>query len=172
MTEPNLYADDANDLETLQNKVAQLEKQSGDYKMLIAEFENSRKRLAQDTERQRKYQYEPLVKDLLTALDNLDFAARAAQQTGDVSSLSKGVTATIAQFLDILKRYGVNRMEIGAGSKFDPNLHQAVMEQPTNDHAPGEIVSIMQQGFTLHDRVIRPASVIVASTPPAGAQIS
>ena len=61
-------------------------------------------------------------------------------------------------------------MDISAGSAFDPNLHQAVMEQPTTDYAPGNIVSVMQQGFVLHDRVIRPASVVVASAPPGSAQ--
>jgi molecular chaperone GrpE len=157
------------DSELLRLRIGQLEKQIGDYKIVIADFENSRRRLAQDAERQRKYQYEPLVKDLLMAFDNLDFAVKAAQATDKNNSLTQGVTATVQQMLDILKRHGVHRIDIAPGSAFDPNLHQAVMEQPTNDFAPGSIVTVMQQGFVLHDRVIRPASVIVASSPPAGA---
>ena len=158
------------DSETLRLQVGQLTKQIGDYKLLIADFENSRRRLAADAERQRKYSIEPLVKDLLLAFDNLEYAVKAAKATGETGSLTQGVTATTAQLLDTLKRHGVHRMDLGAGSLFDPNLHQAVMEQPTNDFKPGCIVSVMQQGFVLHDRVIRPASVVVASAPPAGGQ--
>ena len=158
------------DSETLRLQVGQLTKQIGDCKMIIADFENSRRRLAADADRQRKYSIEPLVKDLLLAFDNLEYAVKAAKATGETGSLTQGVTATTAQLLDILKRHGVHRMEIGAGSAFDPNLHQAVMEQPTTDYAPGNIVSVMQQGFVLHDRVIRPASVVVASAPPGSAQ--
>ena len=149
------------DAEALRARVGVLEKQAGDYKMLIADLENSRKRLAADSERQRKYLYEPLVKDLLAALDNLDFAGKAAKASGDEGPLSKGVAATIQQFLDALKRYGVTRMEIPPGSAFDPNLHQAVMEADTPDLEPGTVANVMQQGFLLHDRVIRPASVIL-----------
>ena len=166
------HYDEAADSEALRLQVGALTKQIGDYKLLIADFENSRRRLAADAERQRKYSIEPLVKDLLTAFDNLEFAVKAAQAsggaTGEGASLVKGVTATLTQMVDILKRHGVHRMAIPPGAAFDPNLHQAVMEQPTNDFAPGGVVSVMQQGFVLHDRVIRPASVVVASAPPAG----
>ena len=78
------------------------------------------------------------------------------------------MTATIGLFLDALKRHGVKRVDVGPGSAFDPNVHEAVMQQPTNDHDPGSVVQVLQQGFLLHDRVLRPASVIVASEPPAG----
>ena len=165
MTDDDLNAvplDDAPEGAALAARVGALEKQVNDYKMLVADLENSRKRLAQDAERQRKYQAEPLVKDLLTALDNLDFAGRAAAATGDTSPLSKGVTATIQQFLDALRRHGVTRLDIPPGTPFDPMHHQAVMEQPTADVPPGTVHSVMQQGFLLHDRVIRPASVVVA----------
>lgn len=152
------------DAETLRTRVGVLEKQAGDYKMLIADLENSRKRLAADAERQRKYVNEPLVKDLLTALDNLDFAAKAAKASGDEGPLSQGVAATIQQFLDVLKRHGVARMAIEPGQAFDPNQHQAVMEIASSEIEPGCVVSVMQQGFMLHDRVIRPASVILAKS--------
>ena len=157
-----------NDSETLRIRIGLLEKQAADYKLLIADFENSRKRLAQDAERQRKFLIEPLVKDLLTALDNLDFTLKAAVQLGDHGQLAKGVSATMQQFLDVLKRHGVHRMDIAAGAAFDPNLHQAVMEQPTNDYEAGTVVNVMQMGFTLHERVLRPASVILAAAPPTG----
>ncbi|OWK41732.1 nucleotide exchange factor GrpE [Fimbriiglobus ruber] len=154
----------------LRARVGVLEKQVTDYKLLIADFENSRKRLAQDAERQRKYAYEPLVRDLLNALDNLNYAAQAAKQAGDTGPLARGVSATINLFLEALKRHGVSRIDVAPGSPFDAHSHQAVMQQPTNDFEPGTVVAVTQNGFVLHDRVIRPASVVVASEPPAGGE--
>jgi len=152
----------------LQARVDQLEKQAADYKALIADFDNARRRPGSDADRQRKYATEPLAKDLLSALDNLDRAIHAATQSGESGALVQGVTATIALFLDVLKRHGVRRVDVGPGSPFDPHVHEAVMQQPTNDHDPGAVVHVVQPGYLLHDRVLRPASVIVASEPPAG----
>ena len=133
------------------------------HKLRLADFENARKRLLRDVEANRKYAAKTLVKDLLVALDNLDRALSAAKAAGDNGPLASGVSATARQFLDILARHGVTRIECGPGTVFDPHLHQAVMEQPTNDFEPGQVVQVLQQGFLLHDRVLRPASVIVAA---------
>ena len=76
--------------------------------------------------------------------------------------------ATHALFLDVLKRHGVTRVDAAPGTPFDPAVHEAVMQQPTNDFAPGAVVQVVQSGFLLHDRLIRPANVIVAAEPPAG----
>lgn len=150
----------------LQAKVDQLEKQVADYKLLIADFENARKRLAADQDRQRKYWTEPLVRDLIGGLDNLDRAADAAKKVGDTGPLAQGVTATIALLHDVFKRHGVTRIEVAAGTAFDPNRHEAVMQQPAPDGvAPGSVVQVLSHGYLLHDRVLRPASVIVATDP-------
>jgi molecular chaperone GrpE len=151
------------DIGALQADLDKAQRQIADYKALIADFDNSKKRLHQDAERQRKYAHEPLARDVLSAIDNLDRAMAEAKKAGDDGPLAKGVQATISLFLDILKRHGVKRMEISPGSEFDANLHQAVMQQPAEGIAPGAIVQVLQQGFTLHDRVLRPASVIVAA---------
>src|SRR5579885_390869 len=158
---------DAPNAAALQAKVDQLERQVADYKVVVADFDNARRRLTQDADRQRKYAIEPLAKDLLTGLDNLERAVQAAPKGGP-GGLVQGVTATINLFLDILKRHGVTPIEVAPGSAFDPHLHEAVTQQPTNDYPPGSVVQVLQQGFLLHDRVLRPASVIVASEPPAG----
>lgn len=152
----------------LQARIDQLERQIGDYKMLIADFDNSRKRLTQDAERQRKYAHEPMARDLLTVIDTLQWAVKSHEQNPEADALIKGVNATINLFLDVLKRNGVALIEVSPGGEFDPNLHQAVMEQPTNEHPAGRVVSVLQQGFKLHDRVLRPTSVVVACEPPAG----
>ncbi len=147
----------------LQAKIDQLEKQVSDYKLLIADFENARRRLAADHDRQKKYAAEPLARDLVNGLDNLDRAADAARKGGDVTALAQGVTATIALFLDILKRHGVTKIEVAPGTPFDPNHHMAVMQQPSGEVPPGAVTAVLQSGFLLHDRVLRPASVAVAA---------
>jgi molecular chaperone GrpE len=168
MADTNTTPDDSTDAVALRAKVDQLEKQVADYKLLLADYQNSAKRLKDDADRQRKYAAEALARDVLTALDSLDFAAKAARDAGDRGPLAKGVSAAISLFLDALKRHGVTRIEVAPGSPLDPAVHQAVMQQPTNDYPPGTVAGVTQSGFLYHDRVLRPASVIVASEPPAG----
>ena len=96
----------------MQARVDQLEKQVADYKALIADFENARKRLTQDADRQRRYAAEPLVRDLLGGLDNLDRAVQAATQAGESGALVQGVTATVSLLLDALKRHGAGDKQI------------------------------------------------------------
>ena len=153
----------------LQAKVDQLDKQVTDYKLLLAEMQTSGRRLREDADKQKKYAVEPVVRDLLAVIDNLERAIAEAAKAGDAGPLKVGVTATIAMFLDVLKRHGVKRIDTAQGSPFDPNQHEAVMEQPTNDVEPGGVYQVLAQGYLLHDRVLRPATVIVASAPPSGA---
>jgi molecular chaperone GrpE len=144
-------------------KVAQLEAQLGDYKMLVADLQTSARRLNDDAAKQRKYFAEPFARDVLDLLDNLERAAEAAKKKGESGVLLDGVTATLSAALEMLKRHAVARIEVGPGTPFDPNLHMAVTSQPSADHPPGSVVSVVQQGFTLHDRLLRPAAVIVVA---------
>jgi molecular chaperone GrpE len=164
----NAAAADGTELDAVRAKLDATEQQLNNYKLALADHENARKRLARDAEAQKKYATEALARDLLTPLDNLDRALSAARQAGEKGPLAAGVSATASQFLDALRRHGVTRIEVAPGTPFDPNRHEAVMQQPTNDYEPGEVVQVVQQGFLLHDRVLRPATVIVASAPPAG----
>lgn len=159
-TEPTA---DENEFDVLRKKLETAERQLSDYKLLIADFENARKRTARDAEQNKKYASEGLIRDLLMAFDNLDRALDAAKQAGDNGPLAGGVSATANQFLDVLKRHGAVKMDVASGTTFDPNLHQAVMQQPSKTVPPGSVVQVLQSGFTLHDRVLRPASVIVAT---------
>lgn len=145
-------------------KLAAAEKQLHDYKLVVSDYENARRRAARDAEVAKKYVVEPLARDLLGALDNLDRALEAAKKNGDAGPLATGVAATASQFLAVLQRHGVTRMEVAPGTPFDPNLHEAVMEQPSADLPPGSVVQVLQSGYQLHDRVLRPASVIVAKS--------
>ena len=75
---------------------------------------------------------------------------------------------TVSWMLDVLRRHGVTRIEVPPGAPFDPTVHEAVTQLPTNDHPPGTVAQVLQSGFLLHDRVLRPAGVAVAAEPPAG----
>ncbi|HEY2786164.1 MAG TPA: nucleotide exchange factor GrpE [Fimbriiglobus sp.] len=147
----------------LREQLSAAEKQVADYKSLVAEFDNARKRLNQDAARERKYAAEPIFKDLLGPIDNLDRTLDAAKKAGDTGPLVQGVAATAAQILEVFKRFGVTVIPAGRGTPFDPNVHQAVTQQPAADVSPGAVVLVLEKGFLLHDRVLRPASVIVAS---------
>ena len=151
------------ELETVRAKLAATEQDLHNHKLQLSEYVNARKRLLRDVETEKKYAIEPLARDLLTPLDNLDRALQAAKATGDVGALAIGVAATADQILGVLARYGITRIECEPGTTFDPNRHEAVMQQPTADFEPGQVVQVLQQGFMIHDRVLRPTSVVVAT---------
>jgi molecular chaperone GrpE len=129
-----------------------------------ADFENYQKRAARDRAEERRYATSPFAGDLLPALDNLDRAIAAAEQAGDNGPLAQGVALVQKQLLDALKRHGISRVE-AQGHAFDPNLHQAVMQQPSAEHPPMTVLQVLEQGYQLHDRVLRPARVIVSTSP-------
>ncbi len=135
-------------------------------KRMQAEFENYQKRAQRDRAQDLRYAQAPLAFDILGALDNLDRAVAAAQQAGETGPLVQGVAMVQSQLLDVFRRHGVMRIE-AQGEPFDPNLHQAVMQQPSKDQPPGTVLQVLEHGYRIHDRVLRPARVIV-STAPAG----
>jgi molecular chaperone GrpE len=153
------------DLDTLRVRAQAAEQERDQFLALLqrtrADFENYQKRSQRDREQERRYWDGPLVLELLPALDNLERAMAAARQAGESGPLVQGVALVQTQILDILKRHGVTRID-AEGQPFDPNLHQAVMQQPSAAHPPNTVVQVLQQGFMLHDRVLRPASVVVS----------
>ena len=150
------------------NRIAQLERQVADYKLVVADVQNSTRRLKDDADRQKKYSSESLARDVLAIIDNLERARDAAVGKGETGILVDGIGATIGATIDMLKRHSVRKIDVEQGSPFDPNLHMAVSQQPTNDVPSGDVYQVLQGGFTFHDRVLRPATVIVATEPPAG----
>ena len=129
-----------------------------------ADFENYQKRSQREREQDRRYVYGPFVLGLLPVLDNLERATAAARQAGESGPLVQGVAMVQTQLLDLLSRHGIKPIE-AQGKPFDPNLHQAVMQEPTADQPPNTVVRVLEQGFMIHDRVLRPASVVVATAP-------
>ena len=127
-----------------------------------ADFENYQKRNQREREQERRYWHGALALDLLPVIDNLDRAMTAAKQANESGPLVQGVGLVQTQLLDMLKRHGITPID-ALGKPFDPNLHQGVMQQPSADYPPNTVIQVLQQGFMIHDRVLRPASVIVSA---------
>jgi len=158
------------DLEALRERVAGLEQERDDFRNLLqrtrAEFENYQKRSQRDSAQERRYAHGALALDILPILDNFERAVAAAKQAGESGPLVQGVSLIQNQVMDALKRNGITRIE-AQGQPFDPNMHQAVMQQPSAEQPPNTVLKILEQGFMLHDRVLRPASVVVSVPAPA-----
>src|SRR5687767_15087154 len=123
--------------ETGVDELETLRKQVGEYRELAqrtrAEFENYQKRSQRERDQERRYWYSPLAFDLLPVLDNLDRALVAARQGGEAGPLVQGVAMVQTQLLEMLKRHGITPIE-AQGQPFDPNVHQAVIQQPSAEH--------------------------------------
>jgi molecular chaperone GrpE len=154
----------------LRTQLEAVEKARDEYRDLAqriqADFENYQKRNARELATERRFAQKPLAADLLPALDNLDRALAAAAQAGDNSALAQGVSMVQAQLLDALRRHGVTRID-AQGQPFDPNKHEAVAQVPTADAPPGTVVQVFEQGYLIHERVLRPARVAVSAAPPS-----
>ena len=134
-----------------------------------AELENFRKRTQRDKEEFRIFTRKELLLEVLPVLDNLERAVSHAGQNGEAQGLLEGVTMTVAQLRKVVEDFGARPM-VAVGAPFDPNLHQAMGQLETAEQPPGTVVSEYQKGYLLHDRLLRPALVVVAKAPvePAG----
>jgi len=126
-----------------------------------AELENYRKRAVREMQDLHRYANLPLMRDLLPVLDNIDRAIEAAEKTHDTASLLDGVKMVARQFADVFEKHHCTEIE-ALDQPFDPHLHEAISQQPSDDHPPGTVVMVTQPGFQLHDRVVRPSQVIVS----------
>ncbi len=122
-----------------------------------ADFDNYQKRALREAEIERKYAQRPLALEVLPALDNFD---RFLMNMKEENEITKGIVMMQKLLLDGLARQGIKRM-VCVDQPFDPNLHQAIMEQPS-DKPTGTILIEAEAGYVYHDRVLRPAKVIVA----------
>lgn len=151
--------------EELQTLRTELEQVTDLAKRSQADLENYRKRVARELEQERRYANLPLLRDLLPVIDNLERAVAAAGNSGEGGGLLQGVEMVLEQFRGVLAKYGCLRIE-AVGQAFDPNLHQAISQQPSADHPPGTVVLEAQTGYILYDRVVRHSHVIVSTAPP------
>ncbi|MDR1046116.1 MAG: nucleotide exchange factor GrpE [Candidatus Adiutrix sp.] len=137
------------------------------YLRCAAETENMRRRLQKERDEQARYASERVLKDFLPVLDNLYLALGYARDDGsaEVQSLAEGLRLTLKGFQDVLQDNGVRPVPAERGQAFDPNLHEALGQAPAGDIPPGAISQLVQRGYTLYDRLIRPAKVLVAVAP-------
>ena len=128
-----------------------------------AEMQNLRRRTEQDIEKAHKFGQEKFSTELLAVMDNLERSAAAAEASEDeaVQAIKEGVELTLKGFMDCFKRFNIEAVD-PLGEPFDPQLHQAMSIQESPDAEPNSVISVMQKGYTLHGRVIRPAMVMVS----------
>jgi molecular chaperone GrpE len=151
---------------------AEVEKNWDLYLRERAELENFRKRTQRDKEEFRIFTRKELLLEVLPVLDNLERALEHAGQGGEGQGLVAGVTMTVAQFRKVVEDLGARPM-VTVGTPFDPALHQAMAQQETAEQPSGTVISEYQKGYLLHDRLLRPALVVVAKAPagePAASQ--
>lgn len=144
----------------------ELDKTKKEYLYLLAEFENYKKHVIKERSDMRKYGSERLVIDLLNVLDIFETALRTEVTADALASFRKGMEMTATEFKGTLQRHGVEEMP-AEGQPFDPNLHEAISSEATDTVAEGHISRVFKKPFKLHDRVIRPGQVVVATKPKA-----
>ena len=178
--EPEVMADDQT-ADQPADPLAEAERQAAEFKdkllRTLAEMENLRKRTEREVADTRQYAIATFARDVLAVADNMHRALEAIgselRQSADakMKSLVEGVELTERELLKVLERNGVRKFS-PLGEKFDPNLHQAMYEVPDSDAAPGSVAQVIQAGYMLGDRVLRPAMVAVAKAAPKSAAAS
>ena len=145
--------------ERLVDAEAKRDEYLADLQRLAADFDNYRKRAARDQESLVARAAERLVQGLLPVLDDLERALQAADEHEE-AKLEEGVALVHRELTDLLRKEGV--AEIETDGAFDPHVHEALLAQPVDDAAQGQVIQVLQKGYRLGDRVLRPARVIVA----------
>ena len=129
-----------------------------------AEFENHKKRLAREMDEFRKFANESLIKEMLSVVDNLERAINSSSDAKQANpGLVEGIDITLKEILKIFEKFNVRPVE-SLKKRFDPGFHQAVMTEETDDYAEHIVINELQKGYMMHDRLLRPAMVVV-STP-------
>ena len=151
-------------IESLQAQLADAEKR---VLMAHADLENFRRRTRRDLQDQIKYAPLSLITDILESVDNLDRAVESYEKDPNVDGLVEGVKLVAQQISTTLENNGCKKID-AAGHPFDPNLHQALQMQPSNEYPANTVMMDLRPGFQLHDRVIRPTQVFVSTGPESG----
>jgi molecular chaperone GrpE len=144
---------------------AQLDDRGGQYMRIAADFDNYRKRTQREKEELEQQIKCSTINELLPVVDNFERArSHIKPQTEQETTIHKSYQSVYKQLVDCMKRVGVSPMR-AEGKEFDPNLHEAVMRQPTAEHPEGTVIEELQRGYMMGDRVLRHALVKVAAPP-------
>lgn len=159
--------DDINgsDIAQLEARVAELEASNAELRETVlrekAEIENQRRRLHRDLEQARRFANEKLLNELLPVYDGLEGGLAVAG--GDVASMREGISLTLKSLLKVAENHGMAQID-PLGQPLDPDRHHAVSMVEAPDSPPGTVVSVLQKGYVLNDRLLRPALVAVAKS--------
>jgi molecular chaperone GrpE len=131
-----------------------------------ADFENYKKRAAREKEEAIKYANSTLLERLIPIVDNFDLGLEAARGEGEKSPVFSGMSMVLKQLMDFLTDQGLQPID-ATGQKFDPNLHEAIAHEPSEEIPEGVVIRQTRRGYRLKDRLLRPSSVVVSSGPAA-----
>lgn len=139
----------------------------------LADAENARRQADRRSEDTRKFAITELARELLPVIDNLErvLQVKNATSSPDNDALVKGVESTFRMFLQTLERFGIKKID-ASGQRFDPSLHEALMEADDDTHPPATVTQVLENGYMIHDRLLRPARVIVSKRRPGTNQKS
>jgi molecular chaperone GrpE len=153
------------DTDVLQQEIEQLKNQAqGSLDKAVrahAELDNVRKRTLRDVENAHKYALEKFVNALLPVIDSMELGITAAESADEQSNLKEGMDLTLKMFRDALEKFGIAEIE-SQGQKFDPEKHEAVSMQELEGAESGTVTAVLQKGYALNGRLVRPAMVVVA----------
>ncbi len=154
------------DVEVLKKKLAEAEKKAEENwdkaVRAVAEMENMKKRIQRDLENAHKYSLEKIAKELLTVIDSLELGILAANSDHpEVQKHKEGSELTKKQLESVFDKFNIKAID-PVGEPFDPEKHQAMSMQPAADVEPNTVINVYQKGYTLNDRLIRPAMVVVS----------
>ena len=157
---------DNNDFNSDEDLKKELEQAIEDKKRALAEAENTRRRGIKDLEQSRKYGHLAFAREMLSVVDSLESAVNSSPQnkdelTDETKNFIVGVEMTLEQLKQVFNNHNISKID-PQGDKFDYNVHQAMFEKETDEVEPGLIIEVMQPGWSLHDRLLRPAMVGVS----------
>lgn len=160
------HENQSSELEVLQDEIESKVKEYKDlynkYLLVVADFDNYKKRVGKEKADITTYGNEELIKELLHVLDNLERAIEHSESTEETGPIVEGIKLVHKQFLSCLEKFGVKPINAAGGEKFDPKLHQAIERIESDEITPGLIISEMLRGYVLRDRLLRPSLVVVS----------
>ncbi len=150
--------------ETLSDLESQLKQAKSDYLYLAAEFDNYKKQAIKERSELLRYGGERLARELLNVLDNFERALSVPATADTIEPFRKGIDLTATEFRSSLGKFGIQEVD-SLGAPFDPMMHEAIGSEESHEVEPGHITRVLKKAFKMHDRLIRPAQVIVAKEP-------
>lgn len=165
LPEPDHDDQPAQETVVLPDFSAELAAQKDRVLRLQAEMENLRHRQSRELADERRYGVIGLMRDILPVLDNIERAIEAAEKAPDTTTLMDGFRLVRQQLVNALAQHGCEPIA-ALGQPFNPDLHAAILQQPSSEFPAGHVTTVTQPGYKLHDRVVRPASVIVSAGKP------